>query len=170
MGGVITTYLVEHPWLTTAALLISVTGGPALALAVAARRRLAMWLGVGALVPVAALTLFPTSRQLEVGCVAEWTLPTLPAVELMANVVLLILPVLLLGVATRRPLVVFLGASGASAAIETLQAFATALGRSCSTNDWLANSVGAALGAVLAWAVMRGAAALARRRAAADAG
>lgn len=37
-----------------------------------------------------------------------------------------------------------------SGLIETTQAFATALGRSCSTNDWLSNTLGSALGAAIA--------------------
>ena len=57
----------------------------------------------------------------------------------MANVVLLVPPVLLLGIAVRRPVAALLVASLASGLIEVVQAFVTALGRSCSTNDWLAN-------------------------------
>jgi glycopeptide antibiotics resistance protein len=68
----------------------------------------------------------------------------------MANLVLFVAPVPLLAVATRRPVIALLAGSGLSLAIEVLQALATPLGRSCSTNDWLANTLGAALGAVLA--------------------
>lgn len=79
------------------------------------------------------------------------------AVELMANLVLFVPPALLFGVALRRPLLVLVGAGATSALIEVLQAFATVLGRSCSTNDWLYNTLGAALGAAIAVAVLRGA-------------
>lgn len=87
------------------------------------------------MLPVAALTLVPASRDLATGCTTERRFPTLGAVELMANVVLLVPPVLLLGVAVRRPSAVCLGAIVASGLIEVTQAFAPALGRSCSTSD-----------------------------------
>jgi hypothetical protein len=77
------------------------------------------------------------------------------AVELMANLVLFVPPALLFGVALRRPLLVLVGAGATSALIEVLQAFATVLGRSCSTNDWLYNTLGAALGAAIAVAALR---------------
>jgi len=109
-----------------------------------------MYLGLVSMLPIAALTLLPASRDLDVGCAAEWSLPTLGAVELMANVLLFVPSVLLLGVAVRRPFMVMLGASVAAGLIELVQALVTALGRSCSTNDWLSNSLGAALGAAIA--------------------
>jgi VanZ family protein len=96
------------------------------------------------------LTLWPTDRVLPVGCVQEWSVPTLGRVELVANVVLFVAPVLLLAVATRRPVLAVLAGTAASFGIEALQSVATVLGRSCSTNDWLMNSLGAVLGGVLA--------------------
>lgn len=146
----ITTFLVEHPWLTTVALVLLLTAGPALAWWLAERPRLATGLGLLSLLPVAALTLVPTDRDLAVGCATEWSFPTLGAVELMANVVLLVPPTVLLGVALRRPLLVLVAASAGSALIEVVQAFVTALGRSCSTNDWLSNTLGAVLGTAIA--------------------
>lgn len=113
------------------------------------RPRMARALALTSLLPITALTLVPTSRDVAVACAAEWTLPTFGAVELMANVVLFIPPALLLGVATRRPLVVALGLSAGSAGIEGLQALVTALGRSCSTDDWLTNTIGATIGAAI---------------------
>lgn len=53
-----------------------------------------------------------------------------------------------------------------SALIETTQALVPAIGRSCSTGDWLANAVGAAIGGLLALAAVQLARA-SRRRAAA---
>ncbi len=146
----ITTLLVEHPWLTTVTLLALVGLGPLVGAWLIPRPRPARWLGIAALVPIVVLTLVPTSRSLEVGCAVEWSLPTLGAVELMANVVLFVPAVLLLAVASRRPIVVLLGASATSALIELVQAVVPALGRSCSTNDWLSNTLGAVLGACLA--------------------
>lgn len=150
MRPVITTVLVEHPWLTTVGLVASMVLGPLVGSWLVGRPRPARWLAAASLVPVVVLTLAPTSRSLDVGCVAEWTLPTLGAVELVANVVLFVPPVLLLGVATGRPLPVLLGASAASGLIELVQAVVPLLGRSCSTDDWLSNTLGAVLGAALA--------------------
>ncbi|WP_344004592.1 VanZ family protein [Nocardioides lentus] len=146
----ITTVLVEHPWLTTVGLVASVALGPLVGWWLVGRPRLTRWLAAASLAPVVVLTLAPTSRSLDVGCVAEWSLPTLGAVELVANVVLFVPPVLLLGVATGRPLLVLLGASATSGLIELVQALAPQLGRSCSTDDWLSNTLGAVLGAALA--------------------
>jgi glycopeptide antibiotics resistance protein len=151
---VITTVLVEHPWITTVGLAAAVVLGPVVGHWLVGRPRLNRWLAVASLVPVAVLTLAPTRRYLDVGCAAEWSVPTLGAVELMANVVLFVPPVLLFGTAIGRPLLVLVGASATSATIELLQALVPALGRSCSTNDWLANTLGSLLGAGLAAAAL----------------
>ncbi|QCC77806.1 VanZ family protein [Nocardioides daphniae] len=118
------------------------------------RRTTGVLLGL-ALVVLTALTLVPTSRDLERGCFVEWSVPTLGAVELVANVILFVPVVLLLGVLLRRPVVALLGASGASLLIEAVQAVVPALGRSCSTNDWVSNTIGAALGALLALVALK---------------
>nr|WP_242679848.1 VanZ family protein [Nocardioides sp. IC4_145] len=78
-------------------------------------------------------------------------MPTPGRVELAANVVLLVAPALLAAVASRCPALAVLGASLLCAAIETLQAVVPALGRSCSTDDWLSNTVGAVTGGLLGW-------------------
>lgn len=150
----ITTFLVEHPWLTTVGFIGVIVLGPLLGYWLVDRPRLTKWLALASLVPTALLTLAPTSRALEVGCASEWSLPTFGAVELMANVLLFVPPVLLLGVLTRRPVAVLIAGSVISALIELIQAFAPVLGRSCSTNDWFMNSLGAVLGAVLAGLVL----------------
>lgn len=150
MRPVITTVLVEHPWITTVGFVASVMLGPVVGCWLVGRPRLTRWLALAALVPVAVLTLAPTRRNLDVGCAAEWDVPTFGAVELMANVVLFVPPVLLLGVAIGRPVVVLVGAVVTSGLIELVQAVVPALGRSCSTNDWLSNTLGAVLGAALA--------------------
>jgi hypothetical protein len=152
---VLTTILVEHPWMTTVALAALVLLGPLVGAWLVPRSRVAGVLLALSIVVVGLLTLVPTSRDLATGCAVEWTFPTLGAVELVANVVLFAPVALLAGVLTRRPAATFLVASAASAAIEVVQAFATALGRSCSTDDWLSNTLGALLGAVLAVAALR---------------
>lgn len=151
----LSTILVEHPWLTTVALLALVLLGPVVGAWLVPRRRLTaalLGLSIGL---VALLTLVPTSRELTVGCTNEWSLPTLGAVELVANVILFAPVVLLAGVLVRRPWLVALGASVVSLLIEAVQAVVPALGRSCSTNDWLSNTLGALLGAVLAAVALR---------------
>ena len=112
------------------------------------------------LLPVVALTLVPVDRELFARCTVQWALPTPGRVELMANVVLFVAPVLLAGVATRRPAMVLVGAAGLSAGLEAFQALVPAIGRSCDTSDWLCNTIGAAVGAMLAGISLR----LARRR------
>lgn len=150
----LSTILVEYPWLTTVALVALVVLGPLVGAWLVPRARLARVLRTLSIVTVALLTLIPTSREITVRCAMEWDLPTLGAVELMANVILFAQVVLLAGIATRRPLVALLVASGASAIVEMGQAFAPGLGRSCSTNDWLSNTLGASLGAALAAAAL----------------
>lgn len=151
----ITTFLVEHRWITTVAFWLLVVAGPVLGAWLVSRPRLATGLGLASLVPTLALTLVPSGVPSTVRCVAEWSLPTFGAVEIMANVLLFAVPVLLLGVGFRAPLRVLLVASLGSAAIEAVQAVATSLGRACTTGDWLANTVGAAMGAVLAILAIR---------------
>ena len=148
---VITRVLVEHPGLTPLALLACLVVGPPLAWWLAGRQRLAMVLAALSLIPVAALTLSRTSRPMTVTCVVDGgLLSPLGAIEPMANLVLFVGPVLLLAVATGRPLLALIVGSGLSALIELTQAYATTLGRSCSTGDWIANTEGALLGAAIA--------------------
>ncbi len=44
--------------------------------------------------------------------------------------------------------------TGLSALIELVQAVVPDLGRSCDTNDWFMNTVGAAIGAMIATAII----------------
>lgn len=151
----ITTLLVEHPWLSPAALALLVVFGPLVGRLVA-RRPGAAWLLAGlATVPVMVLTMLPTDRRAFERCEVAWALPTVGRVELAANVVLFVAPVLFAVVATRRPLLVAVAGSGLSVLVETVQALVPALGRSCSTNDWLSNSIGVVIGAVLGVVALR---------------
>lgn len=151
----LSTVLVEHRYLTTVALVVLVVFGPLVGAWLVPRARITRVLLTLSIATVAVLSLTPTSREIAIGCALEWDLPTLGAVELMANVILFVPVVLLAGIATRRPLVALLVATGASVIVEAVQAFAPVLGRSCSTNDWLSNTLGAALGAALAAATLR---------------
>jgi hypothetical protein len=152
--------LIQYKWVATAALVLFVAVGPFVGMALVRHPRLAWVLTGLTLLPVAALTLVPVRRQLFEVCSVQWSLPTVGRVELMANVVLFVLPVLFAGVASRKPLRMLLAASVLSVTIEVFQALVPAIGRSCDTNDWLNNTIGAAIGAVLAIVAVR----LAKRR------
>ena len=150
----LTTLLVEHPWLTTTGLVGLVVLGPVLGAVLVGRRRTTTALLVLAVLAVAALTLTPTARDMAITCAVEWSLPRPGAVETAANLLLFAPITLLAGVLTRRPVPVVLVASAASALVEVGQALVPALGRSCSTNDWWFNTLGAVLGAALALAAL----------------
>jgi len=148
---VISTLLVAHPWLSPTALAVLVVAGPLVGRLLLDRPPRLAWILCGAsLVPIALLTLVPTSREVFERCTVAWALPTIGRVELLANVVLFVPPVLLAAVASRRPWLALAGGVVGSAVIEAVQALVPALGRSCDTTDWLSNSIGAAVGAALA--------------------
>lgn len=153
----ITTFLIEHPWLSPTTLALLVLLGPLMG-RLTADRPGAAWLltGLGTL-PVVVLTMLPTDRRAFERCEVAWLLPTVGRVELAANVVLFVSPALFASVATRRPVLVLIAASALSALIETVQALVPAIGRSCSTNDWLSNTIGVAIGVVLAMIALRAA-------------
>ncbi|SDH71821.1 VanZ family protein [Agrococcus jejuensis] len=123
--------------------------GPLAAWWLASRRRTAGVLAAAALVPLLLLTLSPTRRSMTFGCAVDWS-PQLTAAEPLANVLLFVPFVLLLAVATRRPVRAALAGSALSFGIEGVQAVVTQIGRSCDTSDWIANTTGAAIGATLA--------------------
>lgn len=146
----ISTLLVAHPWLSPAAFAALVVVGPLVGRWLLGRPRSAWVLFGVSLVPVAVLTMVPTGREVVEACAVGWALPTPGRVELMANVVLFVPPVLLAAVASRRPWFALAGGVLGSAAIELVQALVPPLGRSCDTNDWLSNSIGAVIGVGLA--------------------
>lgn len=150
----ISTLLVAHPWFSPVVLAVLVLGGPVAGRWLYWRPRTAWTVFAASLLPIVLLTLVPTSREVLERCAVSWYLPTFGRVELMANVILFVPPVLLAAVASRRPVVALVGGVVGSAAIEAVQALAPGLGRSCDTNDWLTNSIGAVIGAALAWAAI----------------
>ncbi|MFC6092671.1 VanZ family protein [Saccharothrix lopnurensis] len=150
----ITDALLDHKWLSPAALALLVVLGPFAGSWLATRRRLTSWLLVLSLVPVAVTTLVPVDRELYELCAVQWSFPTPARVELMANLVLFVAPALLLTVLTRRPLLAGLAGLGLSGAIELVQALVPAIGRSCDTTDWTSNGLGAVIGAALGWGAL----------------
>lgn len=151
----ISTLLVEHPWVSPALLVLVVVAGGVAGPWLAARRRLTWALAAASTLPILALTLVPVDRELSARCTMQWALPTPGRVELMANVALFVAPVLLVGTATRRPVLALLAGTGASVLVEAVQALLPVIGRSCDTNDWLSNTIGAAVGAAVAWTSVR---------------
>lgn len=121
------------------------------------RRKLAWWLAGASLIPVALLRMIPQNRRLYARCEIsfDWYWPTPSRVELLANVVLFIVPVLLATVATRRPLLGLAAGMGLSLGIEAFQAAVTGLGRSCDSKDWLTNTLGSLIGAISGWVALR---------------
>lgn len=107
------------------------------------------------LVPLAALTLTPIGVLVHRGCTLRWALPSIGQTEELANVVLFVAPVFLAAIAMRRPLMAVLAGSALSAAVETVQAFLP--GRACDSNDWCNNTIGALIGAGLAFTALRAA-------------
>lgn len=151
----LTDFLLRHPWLSPTALGLLILLGPFAGAWLVTRTKLTWWLCAASLVPVVATTLIPTDRRPYAFCTVQWMLPTVSRVELVANVLLLVAPVLLLAVATRRPAVALLVGIALSAVIELVQALAPGLGRSCDTTDWTSNALGAAIGAALGLAALR---------------
>ena len=146
----ISTFLVEYPWLTTLALVLGLVVGPLVGYLLVPHRRLTGVLTALSVVAVLVVTMYPEARTPQPGC--EFSLPTLRlgAVESIANIILFIPPVLLAGVALRKPLLALAGGTVLSALIELLQLAVPAFGRSCDTSDWITNTIGAVVGAGLA--------------------
>jgi hypothetical protein len=150
----ITTLLVEHSALVPVLLLLVAVACVGVGWLVP---RSAGVLAGLSLVPVLALTLIPAggNRLDHVLCVVQFSVPTPGSVELLANVALFLPPAFFATLATRRPLVVLAAGVGLSAAIEALQAVVFAIGRACDTNDWMMNTIGVAVGVLLAVGLVR---------------
>ncbi len=147
--------LLEHPWLPPAALACMVILAAVTGLWLLDRPAIAWGLAGLSLVPLAELTLTPVGVLTVRGCTLQWSLPAIGRPESLANVALFVAPVFLVALALSRPLMALLAGSSLSAAVEAVQAFLP--GRACDTNDWLNNTIGALLGAVLAFATIRAA-------------
>ncbi len=150
--GVLSTYLAAYPWLGIAALAVAVVVGLPLGWALASRPRAAWALAAVAAVGVLVATLYPTGRVVEVVCVLGRD-GTLAGPEPLANVALFVPIGLLVGLASRRPVLGALAGVALTVAIELVQALVPAIGRSCAMDDAIANALGATLGAVLAGVV-----------------
>lgn len=158
----ISTVLADDPHLARVVLWIAV--GVALALGgllhhLGARRTLTTAAALSLLAGLA-LTLSPDGDPRGGPfCTVQASTP-FTGLDTLANSVMLLPLALFAGLATRRPWPTLAAVSALSAAIELTQALLPALGRSCDTDDWWLNTVGAVVGAVAAAVIL----ALGRRR------
>jgi glycopeptide antibiotics resistance protein len=155
----ISTVLAEDPWLFRALLAVAIVGLAGLGWIVLRPSRWARLtrrtLAALSLVAIVALTLSPSSGGGEVEfCVVDafWTENI--GITGLANIVLFVPAALFGGLATRRPFAIFAAAAGLSAGVETAQAIFAGLGRSCTTSDWMLNTIGAALGTLICIAMI----------------
>lgn len=96
-----------------------------------------------------ALTMYPPDGPPLTFCTVPFK-----GIDTLANVALLLPGALRLAVAVGRPLPVAAAVSGLSAVIELTQATVPAIGRSCDTDDWFMNTIGALLAAILAAGIL----------------
>jgi hypothetical protein len=154
-----TTLLVTHAALVPTALALVVAACVVVGYLLLRARRYgqrALWaLVVLSVVPVVALTLVPAGGRSFVVCTIQFSVPTVGAVEALANIAMLIPLVFFATLATRRPLLVLAAGTVLSAAIETAQTAVPAIGRACDTNDWAMNTAGAVIAVLLAGATLR---------------
>ena len=153
----ITNFLLDHAALVPVAILVLALVCAAIGWFAREQRRILWVLAALALLPIFALTLVPAPRSRidRVTCALQVSAPTLGSVELLANVALFLPPVLFAAVASRRPLVALAAGIALSVVIEASQALVAAIGRACDTGDWLMNTIGAVVGAALAYLVSR---------------
>jgi hypothetical protein len=151
----IATLIAEQPWLSPALLLVLIVVGFMIGPWLLARPAVAWALSIASVTAVLVAAVLPEDRELHARCEAAWSLPTPDRVEPFANLVLFIPIAFLIAVAAKRPLLGLLAGAAFSALIEAVQALLPAIGRSCDTGDFVANSLGALGGAVLSWAVIR---------------
>ena len=104
--------------------------------------------------PVLALTLTPSGAGTLQRCAVQFSAPRLGSVELLANVALLLPLTFFATLATSRPRLMFVAGMALSATIEALQALVPAIGRSCDSNDWVMNTLGALVAASLGWVLL----------------
>ncbi|MCJ1674564.1 MULTISPECIES: VanZ family protein [unclassified Rathayibacter] len=151
----ISTFLVEHAALVPIGFWIAVALVTALAWLLHRRgaRRTLLVLAAVAFLAGIALTMYPPDGTPLVFCTVQFSVP-FDGIDTLANIALLLPGALLLAVAVGRPVLVAAAVSGLSALIELVQASVPAIGRSCDTNDWFMNTIGAVLGALLAAVIL----------------
>ena len=142
--------LAQNPELARAGIVVLLLAAPTVAGWLRSRSRVAWALVLWSVVLLAALTLLPAAPKADMTCELAFAPRDLLRIEPLANIILFVPLTLALTAATRRPWTAFLVGAGASAMIELLQFGVPMIGRSCTSTDWVANTVGAGLGAALA--------------------
>jgi VanZ family protein len=148
---VISTLLAESPLLVRVFFVVAVVASTALGWLLHRAhitRALTVLVAIG-LLGVLALTLSPASGRAVVFCTVQFSVP-FQGIDTLANVAMVLPLALFAALRLGRPLAVFAAVSALSALIELFQALVPILGRACDTGDWLMNTVGAALGVLLA--------------------
>jgi len=143
----ISTFLANNWWIVTAAIPAVIIVGLLLGVLLAPRPRATRVLLVVSVILVLAVALYPERIAPASGCYLSldyWSFDK-------PNVLLFIPPVLLAGVLFRRPWLAIAGGSLLSVLIEVIQLWVPSIGRSCDLSDWISNTVGAVIGAVLAF-------------------
>lgn len=147
----LSTLLVEVPWLAFGVLVVVVVVAPLLGVLLVRAPRLTLVLAVLALLVVLGLTLYPEGTpSAAVGCSVGLPYLAPTAVESIANVLLFVPVVFLAGLRSGRPLLMVAAGIGLSAGIEAAQAFVLGIGRACDTSDLLTNAIGSVIGGLLA--------------------
>lgn len=158
----ISTFLVLHADLVPVFFWLTLAAGALLGwlLHRSDRQHALLALAILGLISPLALTLSPASGSPDAFCTVQFSVP-FQGIDTLANLAMLVPLALFASLRFRRPLRTFAAVSGLSALIELTQAFLPALGRSCDTDDWFMNTIGAALGTLVAAGII----ALGRRRA-----
>jgi VanZ family protein len=110
-------------------------------------------LAVIGLLGVLALTVSPSDGVRYAFCAVQFSVP-FQGIDTLANIAMMVPLTLFATLRLRRPLLVFAATTGLSAVIELAQALILTLGRSCDTNDWFMNTVGAAAGTLIACTII----------------
>jgi hypothetical protein len=153
----ISNFLIEYSWAVPGAFVVLVLGCVAGGIVAMKLDRMgARILEVAAAISaVAALVLAftPTDFRAYGACELVFDWPRLAAVESFSNIALMPPLAFALTMRFRRPFIVIVGISIGSALIELVQAMIPVIGRACDAGDWEMNSIGAVLGAGVAWSV-----------------
>ncbi|MGW1075056.1 VanZ family protein [Streptomyces sp. NPDC002537] len=135
---------------------IAAGSGALICFALRRRSPRALWwaLTAASVIGILAVTLRPAGGYVQSGasCVVRGIdLEFFTASDMPGNIALFVPLGLSAMLATRRPWPAIGFGAALSALIEATQAVLTGIGRECDSSDWLMNTVGAALGAALAW-------------------
>ncbi|SMH28216.1 VanZ like family protein [Rathayibacter oskolensis] len=151
----ISTFLAENVVLVRILFWVGIVASAALGLLLVRTRRARTLsvLAVLALVAGLAVALSPEDNRAPALCTVQFSMP-FQGLDTLANIAMLLPLTLFAALRVGRPLPVLAAVSGLSALIELVQALAPALGRSCDTDDWFMNTVGAAIGAALATGIL----------------